>query len=69
MSKYQDGVNRKLRGKVVDRVEDRFGDGLLVWFEDGEFMRFTSSTKHCPYCDEAVTDNDVDYDLCVKGNK
>jgi hypothetical protein len=69
MGKYQDGVNRVLKGRVVDRVEDRFGDGLILWFEDGGFIKFTNAIGFCTSCGDAITDNDVDYGLCEKIDK
>jgi hypothetical protein len=68
-NEYREAVERRVKGRVIERIEDRFSDGLLIWLDNGEFLKFTSAVKYCPGCDEAVTDSDVDYVWCEKGNK
>ena len=65
MGKYLDKLYQELVGKKVVRLEERFTEGLWVWFEDGGYLVIRSAMKMCPFCHTVLDDTDVDYEYFI----
>jgi hypothetical protein len=66
MGKYLDMMNEEVQGKVIDKFEERFTEGLWVWFTDGSYVRVGSAMMFCSACDALLEDKDVDYEYFPK---